>query len=426
MAAARPPSDTIEVAAFIMMHAGIDPILTRASPKDSPASYDYRLDASDVPDGINLYAPSILGYSYYDSLKSVDFLHDTNRTYILSRRPRQNYIDYWLEQIKRFEEKHVANTTKLLDGTIPVGERAKRNFYGEIVTLKPRVKWKKHTHYITQKTYATDANYTVNGEPPSSIIFCCQEDLPENPVDKATRALQLIPEFKDYNCVCAYDERSHTFSIRFMAERNIINIPFVDIILRIITTVVTAVLDARKYNLSIFDFTCSEVDFLDLPQTEPPVTPVFLSYNESENIMIYGTNPTESFHHHEYNKLHLPFAGPGDASPAPHRSQFKTDEGPSHSPSPAHPTRLIYLQLDDNIKTFVDVNLKVEVGSISISPPRQPPRQPPIQSNTKRKKSEDGRGGRARNRKKTHRKRITRRRRNGRFRAKSSTRRTRK
>jgi len=422
MAAARSSSVTIEVAAFIMMHAGIDPILTRASPKDSPPSYHYRLNASDVPGGINLYAPSILGYSYYDSLKSVDFLHDTNRTYILSRRPRQKYIDYWLDQIKRFEEKHVADTTTLLDGKIPDVQRDKRNFYSEIVTLKPRVKWKKHTHYITQKTYATDANYIDKKEPPSSIIFCCQEDLREESVKKATRALQLIPEFEVYECVCAYDRPSRTFSIDFKGERNISHIPFVDIILRIITTVVTAVLDARKYNLSIFDFTCSEVDFLDLPQTEPPVTPVFLSYNESENIMIYGTIPTEPFQHLEDNKSKLLPVGPGDASPAPHRSQFKTDEGPSHSPSPAHPTPLIYLQLDEHIRTFVDVNLKVEVGSISISPPR-----PPSESKPKRKKSEDGRdGGRARNRKKTHRKRITRRRRNGRFRAKGSNRRTRK
>lgn len=411
-----------------MMHAGIDPRLTRAYPKDSPPSYHYRLNASPVPGGINLYAPSILGYSYYDSLKSVDFLHEKNETYV-STRPRQNYIDYWLKQIKRFEEKHVDDTTKLLDVKIPVGERDKRNFYSEIVTLKPRVKWEKHTHYITQKTYAIDAHSKHRHEPLSSIIFCCQEDLPDESVENATRALQSevskeseeSKESEVYECVCAYDRPRRTFSIHFMAKQNIINISF-ETILLIIRTVLTAVLP-QGHNLSIFDFTCSDVDFLDLPHTEPPVTPVFLSYNESENIMIYGTNPTESFYHHEYNKSNLLFAGPGDASPAPHRSQFKTDKGPSHSPSPADPTPLIYVELDEHIRTFVDVNLNVEVGSNSISPPRQTP----IQSNTKRNKQEYGdSGGRARNRKKTHRKRITRRRRNGRFRSKGSTRRTRK
>jgi hypothetical protein len=411
-------SDKIEVAAFIMMHAGIYlegpvQIHTHASGKDSPAPYHYSLDASVVPYGINLYAPSILGYSYYDSLKSVGFLHETNRTYLLtSPPPRQKYIEYWLEQIKSFEEQHVAETTESLNsGEIPDDQRDKRNLYRDMETLKPRVNWKKHTHYITQKTYAIDAHSKHRHEPPSSIIFCCQEDLLEESVEKATRALQSNPKFNVYNCVCAYDRPRRTFSIHFMAEQNIMKIPFVDIILRIIRTVVRAVLDTRRYNLSIFDFTCSEVDFLGLPHTEQPLTPVFLSYNESENTMIYGTNPTESFNHHEYNKLHLLRAGPGDASPAPLRSQFKTDKGPSCSPSPAHQTSLIYVQLDEHIKTFVDLNTCFEPRSRSISPPGG---------------RLGGRGGRARNRKKTRRRRITRRRRNGRFRAKSSTRRTRK
>lgn len=423
MAAAA--SDKIEVAAFIMMHAGIYlegpvQIHPHASGKDSPAPYHYRLNASPVPHGINLYAPSILGYSYYDSLMSVDFLHEKNETYVSTqpRPPGQTYIDYWLEQIKSFEERHVAETTESLNsGAIPHGERDKRNLYSEIVTHKPRVNWKKHTHYITQKKYTIDADYRDKGEPPSSIIFCCQEDLLDKLVQQANSALQS-EEFDGYKCVCAYDMPRRTFSIHFMAEQNIISIPF-ETILLIIQTVLRIVLP-QGHNLSIFDFTCSDVDFLGLPQ---PLTPVFLSYNESENIMIYGTNPTESFHHHEYNKSHLLLAGPGDASPAPHRSQFKTDEGPSHSPSPADPTPLIYVQLDEHIRTFVDVNLKVEVGSNSISPPRQTP----IQSNTKRNKTEDGRhGGRARNHKKTRRRRITRRRRNGRFRSKGSNRRTRK
>lgn len=406
MAAAA--SDTIEVAAFIMMHAGIylkGPfrILTSASGKDRPASYHYRLNASPVPHGINLYAPSILGYSYYDSLMSVDFLHDTNRTY-LSTPPRQNYIEYWLEQIKRFEERHVAETTESLNsGAIP-GD--KRNLYSEILIHKPRVNWKKHTHYITQKKYTIDANYTDKGEPPSSIIFCCQENLPDKLVQQANSALQSNPEFKVYECVCAYDRPRRTFSIQFMVELNITDISF-ETILLIIRTVLTAVLP-QGHNLSIFDFTCSDVDFLGLPQ---PLTPVFLSYNESKNTMIYGTNPTESFHHHEYNKSNLPLAGSGSASPAPLRSQFKTHKGPSHSPSPAHPTSLIYVHLNENTKEFLDLDTRVEPRSRSISPPWG---------------RLGGRGGRTRIRKKTHRKRITRRRRNGRFHSKGSNRRTRK
>lgn len=419
MEAKLPSSDKIEVAAFIMMHAGIDSLQI-----DTPESYHYRLQASPVPHDINLYAPSILGYSYYDSLKSVDFLHDTNRTYLSTQpRPLQNYIDYWLEQIKSFEQQHVADTTKLLHGDeIQVVDRDIANLYREMGILKPRVNWKKHRHYITQKTYAIDAHSKNRDEPPSSIIFCCQEDLPDELVQQANSALKS-EEFKDYKCVCAYDRPSRTFSIQFMVERNIRNILFETILLLI--RIVLRIVLPQGHNLSIFDFTCSEVDFLGLPQQ---LTPVFLSYNESENRMIYGTIPTEQFHHHEFNKLHLRFAPTGSASPAPHRSHFNTDKGPSHSPSPAHPTLLIYVLLDQDITTFVDVNLKVEVGSISISPPRQNPSE----SKPKRIKSgnpEDGsHGGRARNRKKTRRRRTTRRirRTNRRIRANGSTRRSRK
>jgi hypothetical protein len=363
----------IEVAAFIMMHSGVDPsykatFFNESNPYDS--YYQYELTGTEISKrNIHLYAPSILGYSYYDHQRSEEFLKKMNSEY---REGESSYTDYCLRQIQEFEQTHVADTKRVLEKQPPTDDdRELRLNAHDMVTHKQRVEWKEHTHYITEKTYSIRSD----DNPKNSIMVCCQKvDIYKRQIAKATEELNKHVKDKHLNdknvrYELEYDEGIKTCSIRFNTTDNINLIPFTTIV-DIIEIFLKSVLSPDiKYELSIFDFTCSEVEFVSHPNSTE--TPIFISYDESKHTMIYGTNPTEEASKSERDKRVLSYAYSGSASPHRHllRSAFTVHPGPAVSPSPERPTSTIHVKLDSYITSFVDVNPIVELGGDSISVP---------------------------------------------------------
>lgn len=357
----------IEVAAFIMMHSGVDPIFKETIFNESNSHvsyYQYELTGTEITKpNIRLYAPSILGYSYYDHQRSEEFLKEMNRDYNEHTEP--SYTGYCLRKIQEFEQTHVADTRRVLEKQHPTGDdRELRLNAHEMVTHKQRVEWKEHRHYITEKTYSIRSD----DNPKNSIMVCCQKvHIGKPEIEEANQKLNKHVNYKNVRYELEYDEGTKTCSIRFNTSADINFIHFTTIV-EIIEIFLKSVLSPDiKYELSIFDFTCSEVEFVNHPN--PTETPIFLSYDERTNTMMYGTNPTEEASKLERNKLQLLYAYSGSASPHRHllRSAFTVHPGPAVSPSPERPTPTIHVKLDSNITTFVDVNPIFEVGGDSIS-----------------------------------------------------------
>ena len=415
----------IEVAAFIMMHSGVDPIFKETIFNESNSHvsyYQYELTGTEITKpNIHLYAPSILGYSYYDHQRSEEFLKEMNRDYNEHTEP--SYTGYCLRKIQEFEQTHVADTRRVLEKQPPTGDdRELRLNAHEMVTHKQRVEWKEHRHYITQKTYSIRSD----DNPKNSIIVCCQKvDIDKRQIAKATEELNKHVKDKHYTYELEYDEGTKTCSIRFNTSADINFIPFTTIV-EIIEIFLKSVLSPDiKYELSIFDFTCSEVEFVNHPN--PTETPIFLSYDERTNTMIYGTNPTEEASKSERDKRVLSYAHPGSASPVPHllRSAFTVHPGPAVSPSPERPTPTIHVKLDSNITTFVDVNPIVELGgdSMSLSSDSYPQQYSLLPSSVDGSQSSDGGdGGSRRRRRRTIKKVSLRNRRRTKVRSKRSKR----
>ena len=400
MESAQEPQLPIVVAAFIMMHAGIDPTEYSTEKKDTvtkckkrsiphgipsglgddsldtdnyyePHCYEYKLTASVLEAGKHLYAPSILGNSYYDHKNTNVFLENMNQRYDKATTKNPDYISYCLEEIKNFEEGHVQGMRQLNDeSTGSQYDRQQQLERGEAIVHKSRVLWNKHTHYITEKTYSI----VYNDDPINSImLYCPQYRLSSSAKDAGvvTAELKKVESYNEYGCEVIFEPNSNTCSIQFNARKCINYIPFKNIV-NMIDNVLKSILPqgVSKYELSIFDFTCSEVEFLNHPNKEE--TPEYISYNKEHNTMLYGTRPTEQDSTFQRQKMSLPFAEPDLESPHCHhhllRSYFRLEEGPSITPSPQRASSYIKVHLDVGIITFVDSDLTVELVSDSLDP----------------------------------------------------------
>ena len=160
----------MNVSAFIMMHGGVDPI-----PLHNPPGEEYNLTGVELPRNTQLFAPAILGNAYYDTIETDKFIHEIHKRYVSQQRPA-DYITYCLDQIREFEEEDVAMYG--IKGSVSVAmpdqnEKLRRDrlLMEEIIAHKSCVKWKKHTHFIAEKTYSIH----VKDTPPNSIMFFCQE-----------------------------------------------------------------------------------------------------------------------------------------------------------------------------------------------------------------------------------------------------------
>jgi len=386
-ASSATPSRVVNVSAFIMMHGEIIPHVY------SEVKNEYTLGASQLPPNTQLFAPSILGYSYYDHKDSDRFIHAIHKKYINinSPPPRPDYIDYCLDNIRHFEKLDVAR----YESAIKVSgvmkhppekeehERAKRLILSEAVLHKSRVEWRQHHHYIRQKTYSIDAKDTTQ----NSIMFFCEEDL---------SAIVSSEEFKqkfnnsftthryyygivtgEIYYVVGYDQESRVCSIRFINTDDVNVIPFFTIH-EILSNVVSFVLPGRDVHLSIFDFTCSEIRF---PHLTGGNETIFLSSEQHSRPfprLVYGIIPKDratEMKRKEHGQL--PYAYLGSPSPQPRQTTLRSfmnsvdaaAAAAADTPSPGRaPGDTLTVYLLDNVESFVDFESKFEGRSRSVSP----------------------------------------------------------
>jgi|LauGreDrversion4_2_1035121.scaffolds.fasta_scaffold00868_3 hypothetical protein len=374
----------LNVSAFIMMHGGVDP------DKHSSKKNEYILSASPLPPNTQLFAPSILGYSYYDHQDSDRFIHAIHENYMKKPPPRPDYIFYCLDKIRDFEKIDVARheTALAISGATrhppekEQYERAKRLTLSETAGLKSRVEWHPHQHYITQKTYSIDAN----DKPQNSIMFFCEEDL-----SAVVSSEEFKQKFNNYYTKhplspgktlpeiyykVSYDPNSHVFTIKFVNLLNIEFIPF-STIHQIILNVVSYVLRGRDIHLSMFDFTCSEMTFPPSSVADGNET-IFISSEEHSRpypTLVYGTIPKDRFAEMKRTERgQLPFAYSGSPSPKPRETTLRSfmnvgaaAAADTLSP-PRAPSDTFTINLLDDVESFVDFKSKFENRSRSVSP----------------------------------------------------------
>ena len=387
-ASSATPGPPVNVSAFIMMHGDIVP--DKLPDKHSSEKNEYILSASPLPSNTQLYAPSILGYSYYDHPESDRFIHAIHENYMKIQSPRPDYIVYCLDKIREFEKKDVARHETALaisgDTRHPSDkeqhERTERLILSETAVVKSRVEWHPHMHYITQKTYSTD-NKDV---PQNSIMFFCEEDL--SPVVSSEEFKQKfnngyikhhlspVKTHPEIYYKVSYNPKSRVFTIKFVNLLNIEFIPF-STIHQILSNVVSFVLRGRGFHLSMFDFTCCDITFPPSSVADGNETIFISSEQRSEPYptLVYGTIPKDRFAEMKRTERgQLPFAYSGSPSPKPRETTLRSfmtvgaaAVADTHSP-PRAPSDTFTIYLLDNVKSFVDFESKLKVRSRSASP----------------------------------------------------------
>jgi len=422
----------MNVSAFIMTHGVVKPksIPTSRQMPGHPPSHEYILSASPLPRNIQLFAPSILGYSYYDHPKSEDFIYKLHVDYQALPLPKPSYIDYCLKEIRHFEQAYVESLEKTLEHNFgkpsqTEHDRKLRHSRSEAITHNSRVEWKEHEFYIEQKTYFIDPRDVPN----NSIMFYCQEQPQVNlllsifkePAQFTTANKSVIQYKVEY--------KRPIFIIHFLNEDGVDDILFNDIINILLSVLQQIISQQHRFTLSIFDFTCSELIFPSDDRVSG-VKPVLLSSESGlRPRLVYGTirDDRSSQMDRDEGGGRLAAANYGSQSPRPslslssqsssqsssHRSSFS---GRSVSTSPAHPTASLIVHLLGGVESFVNFKLKFDSRGRSVSPP-------PVLENVS---EEQDAGGRRRVVKKVFRSRMTRRcrRRNSRTTVQSKRKRT--
>ena len=392
----------VNVSAFIMMHGVVKP---RPIPKSQQMpgyhpSHEYILSASRLPQSTQLFAPSILGNSYYDDPKSEDFIHKLHVDYQALLLPKQSYIEYCLQAIRDFEQRDVDSLKKTIEHNFgkpsqTEHDRKLRHSRSEAITHKSRVEWKEHEFYIEQKTYFIDPRDV----PKNSIMFFCQEQPQVNllsPIFQNTAQFTTVHERVIHYKV---EYKLPIFIIHFLNEDGVDDILFHDIINILLSVLQHIISRQHIFRLSIFDFTCSELIF---PQDDrvSGVKPVLLSSESGFSPrLVYGTIHNDRSSQMDRDEGGGRLAAAQKGSPSPQSSissSHSSFSGRSATPSPANSTASLVVHLLDGVETFADIQLKYDSRPRSVSPYHE--KEEPV----------DG-GGRRRVVKKVFRTRMTRR-----------------
>ena len=374
------PSASFDVDAFVFMHGAVHPTKLVTGPSEqTPGCYQYAVSGTELRDKTHLYAPKILGKSYYDRPDSDEFISGLIRDWIndydaLFGEYGGSFSAYCLTQIALFEQEHVLlmkqeiknhNAANAAGLYLDEKSRAQRREFEEGIVEKSKCEWAQHRCSIAEKLYSTIPGDSI----PNCIMFFCKElsELSELSV-KFSRTQNItvnLPRDRIVEVIVGYDKKTKVFKIRFTNRPHVFHF---EEIYKIVRTVIMSISD-NDINLSIFDFSCSDIVLKKDDECLRGLTPQFMS----------GQDANVTF-------------------------------GSSHLEPPI-PT--LAITLFGGVESFVDFKSSVFPISWHVSPPRPGPA---------------GRGGGRRPRvfKKVSRKRNTRGRRNGRFRAKGSNRRTRR
>lgn len=415
-ASSERPSPTVNISAFIMLHGSI--ILHRESGNesvpepDSTKTNNYRLNVGLLPEHTELYAPGILGYTYayYHNLSK--YIREIHSYYINNKdRVEGGYIKFFVESINKYEKDFAsAIQSGILDSRnmthSPEYERALGLRLREQAVKKSRVKWVKHTNYIQEKRYSIvdRENYIM--------LFCGQElvtsdKTPDEISDEIKKIKENIVKFNNQNptyqygtsqpvikYAVIYDDKSHICLIKFHVDQAA-RLVHLFHIMNIINNVLSNIFVGSNYYLSIFDFSCSKIKFLLLPDdTEAD----FISSQKTSQpypaTLVYETISPDTAKEIDRRKSgRLPWAEPGSPTPREVMSPFPLPKSPfskpvspsylqwSHKPwgapsfadfshgngaaaedplSPARPANdILTVQVPSELVTFVDFGFEV-------------------------------------------------------------------
>jgi len=375
----------------------------------------------------SIVCAKILGKSYHATNTS-KFISTLRAKLDKHPLPRPSFSDFCLSELKGFEqlqgglmeqEMEDSDFIQIMEGGY-TEERMKRRLVLEgAIVAKRDIKWDKHECSIAEKSYHVIAKDSIQ----NCIMFFCNGIEPRNTLQQ----LSVNTSNGKIRVRVSYDSMTKVFKITFDRNTNY-EFSFEDLN-NIIRSVVSGFTDDLDFNLTLFDFTCCVALFQD--ECLRGLTPQLLSSTMLSNSddgrpkLIYGTIREDRQQELELLQSQRLGAGHGDdvtspspppsLSPSPSHSPYSY-----HSPSPVRPTPSLVVNLLECVDSFADFepisrfeSRRRHVRSRSI-PPGEP------------RPEEVDRGGRPRVLKKVSRKRNTRGRRNGRFRAKGSNRRTRR
>lgn len=442
------------VTAFVLAHGEVLPTkyVTHTSSGPVQDCYQYQLTDEPLPKNTRLYAPQILGKSYYDRKNTDSFIYaiirDWNKDYDALNDEHGSFINYCLSEIDRFEKHHVRLMEKKLEDEYRSMSESTDQLRHDLIEAnmhKQDIRWNRHQCSIAEKLYYIDPRDT----PPNCIMFFCEGGLSSYPIDvsKFSKSSIQIPisKYRSIYVYVNYDESSSAFKITVDEARHHeddgVEVNFGDIngIVRTVLQMLLQGIPMRvRVNLDILDFTCDDVKFKGdecLRGLVPKLlSSAKLSHDHMGPNLKYGTTRKHIEPEHSELGRRLPDSGmesydePDNGAVSLERlhglsvssdavSEFDGDsvsrsqsiERPSESPGvPPGPSLTVHLI--GKVISFGDFG--PSVFERSVSPARPGPA---------------GRGGgRSRVIKKVSRKRITRGRRNGRFHAKGSSRRTRR
>ena len=460
---------TLDATAFLLMHGIIETTKTKGTGYQTQSCLQYELNGTRLPPNIRLYAPSILGRSYYDHQDTNEFIsriHEKIKKDPSISDTEERYIEYCLKEIHSFEEAHVKSMCDAVDRDYSqkLGSaiaqpssvfnqrrsltREERISCLEGILNKPLVEWNRHDVYIREKRYHIVGSDTV----PNSIVFFCS-GLSSFPVLSRTLSGNFrMTELNSIDFDINFNSDSNVWTITFRGRSKILSFKNItDIVIQAINIVVAS--SGRSVtvtcNLNLIDFTCSEIEFPENDECLRKLTPQFLSSikttEEGGRVggkLIYGTIPIDIIQQqqHQLRRQRSPSHIQGrrdidvpsqdldssrsrSRSPRSPRSADLQYQSPEQGPYPVITVRLL-----GGVASFVDFKLRpTDTAATSVSPPPSTTEDPKRQGVKKEPEQVDG-GARARSRrrKKKGRKQITKRRRrtSRRLRTKSSSRRT--
>jgi hypothetical protein len=397
----------VNVSAFIMMHGGVEPIHLYHQPEQ-----EYILTGVKLPKNIQLFAPAILGNSYYvyNDKETNQNIQDIHKEYVkMGDVARPEYMTYCLNKIRDFEKKEISMCETHMAAS---GAMSHQNEENKKKARKTRlsvaraaehlscVEWREHDFFIQQKTYSI--NHDDN--PPNSIMFFCQEGEIPVPIDQdfkdkfdsITSTYKFVRETTQpqgiihFNCAC--DVNSRICSIQFTNDHDVPLIPF-RTIYQLLLELVSSVFSRDNIHISIFDFTCDDLFFPgDYHEDDGKFRPEFISSNIRDSTLVYGTYDAKRARRLDYERSgEYALAQSGSPSPRPRDAilrvrQHETDSirpggaaatVPSVSPG-VPPTPTLTVHLSPEVVSFVDFKPKFKAMSRSVSPVISDKKRTPI------------------------------------------------
>lgn len=398
----------VEAIACIMIHGVVTPVKIEHTAssghtgcsyfKDQPC-HEYTLSESVLPENVKLYAPSILGYQYYDTNRTDSVIRDNIMRYKNKHQSAKSYKDFLLNLFERYEKHNVKRLQDKINQEyglgVPYGsDRTGRVDTLEAMAIRKQVVWNQHSHYIKEKRYLiypdptlTSSNPTGKKPFPSCIIIFYNNLIPGFNVDRDINSMFNSPHATYYSKYTEipfsvkynvrYDGPSSTFTIDFgdtdLGENSMSFEDIKDIILFLLIGVSPTGTLLSKIVLSIFDLTCSELDFPDI--TESELEPVLLSSidSESDSRLVYGTISRDRLLSINQQQASL---WPSIKKTPDFYQSYVGSPSPGHSLSPdrssssqsAGPSDICVVYLPDEVKSFVNFKLFQESES-SVSPP---------------------------------------------------------